>query len=76
MKICLECEHHKKLHDVSPDGRPMVMVICTHEECRDPVSGDALPANFSRREVAFCGLPARYYKPKEEEKPAPVLELT
>lgn len=65
MRICLDCAFSKKdVVQIAP-GQGGMAIFCTHEECRDPVSGDSLPANIARQNVIFCGMPAKFYKKKE-----------
>lgn len=54
-----------------------MLFVCQHEECVDPVVGEPVPCNVARRDPAFCGVGARYYKkadetPKQEKN---VIEL-
>ena len=51
--------------------------ICKHPECRDPITGDALPAQVTRTQEVFCGFKARYFSAKEEPsgEPKKVIQL-
>lgn len=79
MKICKECDFcEEKVVDMQlPNGQsiPQMGMVCMHEECRDPVVGEQIPCNISRREQAFCGIQGKYYKLKEVKPMAPVIQL-
>lgn len=82
MKICAECQFSEKrgMEGMGPQG-PMyqTILVCKHEECRDPVDGQyTIPCVHARKDPAFCGFNAKYYKQKEEEsakEPASVIQL-
>lgn len=69
MKICLDCEF-AQMKTVETDRGPTRVLCCTHDECRDPISGVPLPLNTARTQDYFCGIKAKYWKLKEAE-PAP-----
>lgn len=76
MKTCVSCDFKSEAPFQLPDGRYQMMFICKHNECIDPVSGDAIPCPVARRDPVFCGISARYWKEKEKEAPkGNVIEL-
>lgn len=74
MKHCIECKFHKK--EVVQMGPQMgTIVVCTHEECSDPVTAEPLQAQVARQNIVFCGLEAKRYVAKSTEPPAPIVSL-
>lgn len=70
MKICAECKFSKRdIVEVAP-GQGASTLVCTHEECRDPVQGGQIPAMIARQQVVFCGFGARYFEAKAGTTPA------
>lgn len=69
MKICVDCIHSKKeVIQVSPTQMGSVL-ICTHSECRDPVSGDHMPCTPARQMLVMCGFEGKMFEPKPKEAP-------
>ena len=60
MKYCKDCQFSKKEFIQTPQGHGSVLV-CTHEECREPVEGKMLPCHTTRTEELFCGMGAKYF---------------
>lgn len=74
MKFCVECAFgHKEAVEVGPK-QYATAIICRHEECRDPVSGEPIPANIARRDPVFCGFKAVHWLKKDEAN-KPVVQL-
>jgi hypothetical protein len=72
MKFCRDCNFKIEKSIPGPDGRIITGIwFCKHEECADPVIGEALPCVRARQDQAFCGLNGRYFKVKEQ----PIEEL-
>lgn len=71
MKICADCKFHKRVGANVGPGQAAMVDICTHSECRDPVSGSPLPAQAARQQLVFCGFEAKYYSKKPDEPPKP-----
>lgn len=68
MKICANCQFSKPEALVA-GGQAQMVLVCTHEECRDPVDGSMIPCLPARQQIVWCGFPARYYKEKEAVEP-------
>lgn len=75
IKICKDCYYHKRAVVDIGNGQSGMGFVCSHEDCRDPIIGDALPCNIARREIVFCGIGAKFFKEKEEPVTAPVIQL-
>ena len=65
-RICVNCEFHRVEMIQGPQSYQKI-ILCTHENCQDLVSGDLIPAAASRREEIYCGISGRYYKQKIKE---------
>lgn len=74
MKFCKDCNFSKKEQFQTPAGWQSVM-LCQNMECRDPVSGDMIPCEIARREQVFCGIQAKHFKQKEEQRVATLVEI-
>lgn len=76
MKICRDCEFHKR-GVVQMGPQQGLMDVCTNSECRDPVEGNPLPCQVARQQLVFCGFEAKYFKKKEEapKQDASVIQL-
>ena len=74
MKLCKDCEfvgHHVGEVQRGRETYAQTVPICTHEECRDVITGDPIMAMGARQAEVYCGFKARYWK-KKEEAPKPV----
>jgi hypothetical protein len=74
MKLCKDCVSSKKEGIETPQGWKTIL-FCANDECREPVNGDMLPCEITRREQVFCGIQAKHFMQKEEPKPTPLLEI-
>jgi hypothetical protein len=68
MKFCKDC-HWMKKEAMVLEGHGKVVTVCTHEECRHPVTGEPIPAQAARQETIFCSFQAKYWTKKEENAP-------
>lgn len=77
MKICVNCQYHVK-KGVQIDPTHMgVGIFCTHPDCCEPVTGDALPCNIART-PDFCTLKGIKFKALEQPVgpvKAPVIQI-
>ena len=64
MKICVDCEFHKRAA-VQMGSQASMVDICVHPECRDPVGGSPLPCQAARQQVVFCSIEAKHFVKKE-----------
>lgn len=74
MKICVECNWHKRAPMQVGPGQTQMVDVCTNLKCRDPVGGEFLPCAVARRDPAFCGIKATHHTIKVE-KAASVVSL-
>lgn len=77
MRICIDCEFAtSRAVQVGPNPNQIGMaIVCLNSECRDPVSGDPLPAVVARQQEVFCSFKAKYFQAKEVKPEAPVIQL-
>ena len=72
MRICKDCRFYRtQAAQVGPNQMGM-MAVCSHGECRDPVSGDPLPGGVARSNQSFCGMAARFYQERDKIPEQPV----
>jgi hypothetical protein len=50
-------------------------ILCMHQACIDPVTGEQLPANIARQQQIFCAFEGKYHEPEQEKIKAPVISL-
>ena len=77
MKLCIECQFVKKAY-IQIGNTTGPTLLCTNEECRNPISGEAMSCDAVRPNDAFCGIKAKHYKQKEkvDTSQVKVIQLT
>lgn len=71
-KICADCDFAKKETMEGPRGF-QIGYFCTHQNSRDLVSGDFVPAGVARSNDVYCGPNGKYFKVREKESPVKVV---
>lgn len=75
MKLCINCKWHSRVGTQVAPGQVGMIDICSHEECRDPVTGDALPATVCRQSPVFCTFKGNYFEAKPADPEKNVIQL-
>lgn len=74
-RYCSQCHFRTEETEFGPGGQLVKQWYCGSIFCRDPVTGEQMPCNISRQQLALCGLDGRYFEEQKTVETAPVIEL-